>query len=158
MNGSHFPCGKFVGSLRKQLFKEHLGLIGRKNEAIEVDVTDPISDHFYNEIWHQTASYNTDFYEKVFHCIPSDKIQTFSDLKGYQDEKPLYISETSRAQKMLESIEVNLSSIINFWQRVSSENFFQGHLVLLPLNFLSRETLTPNTASVEGMMPTSLWT
>lgn len=113
MNGSHFPCGKFVGSLRKQLFKEHLGLLGSKNQASEVDVTDPASDHFYNDIWHQTACDNTDFYEKVFHCIPSDRIETFSDLKKYEDEKPLYISETSRAQKMLESIEVKFS-IINF--------------------------------------------
>lgn len=34
----------------------------------------------------------------------------------------------------------------------------QGHLVLLPLNFLSKENLTPASNTVEGMMPTSLWT
>ncbi|XP_044253873.1 phospholipase D1 isoform X2 [Tribolium madens] len=138
MNGKKFPCGKFAGSLRKYLFKEHLGLLGKENEMIDFDITDPISDFFYKEIWHKTASLNTEFYEKVFHCIPTDKVRNFADLKKNQEEKPLYINEISRAEKMLESI--------------------QGHLVLLPLHFLCQESLTPAASSVEGMMPTSLWT
>lgn len=107
MNGESFPCGKFAGSLRKQLFKEHLGILGREHEMINIDVTDPVSEEFYKSVWHRTASYNTDFYEKVFHCIPTDKVSTFSELKRYQEEKPLYVSEISRAEKMLESIEVS---------------------------------------------------
>nr|CAH7741165.1 unnamed protein product [Callosobruchus chinensis] len=138
MNGSAFPCGQFSGSLRKYLFKEHLGVLGKENELFDFDVTDPISDHFYHEIWRKSASLNTEFYEKVFHCLPTDSVQTFADLKKNHEEKPLWISEYSRAQKMLESI--------------------QGHLVLLPLNFLCKENLTPAASSVEGMMPTSLWT
>lgn len=106
MNGESFPCGKFVGELRKHLFKEHLGLLGRENEAIDMDVTDPISEHFYKEIWYKTASLNTEFYEKVFHCIPSDKVQSFADLKKNQEEKPLYVNEISRAEQMLQSIQV----------------------------------------------------
>ncbi|VEN40536.1 unnamed protein product [Callosobruchus maculatus] len=138
MNGSAFPCGQFAGSLRKYLFKEHLGVLGKENELFDFDVTDPTSDHFYHEVWRKTASLNTEFYEKVFHCLPTDSVQTFADLKKNHEEKPLWISEYSRAQKMLESI--------------------QGHLVFLPLNFLCKETLTPAASSVEGMMPTSLWT
>ncbi|KAJ3657730.1 hypothetical protein Zmor_009514 [Zophobas morio] len=138
MNGKSFPCGKFAGSLRKYLFKEHLGLLGKEHEMIDFDITDPISDYFYKEIWYKTASLNTEFYEKVFHCIPTDKVETFADLKRSHEEKPLYIDEISRAEKMLESI--------------------QGHLVLLPLNFLKEEYLMPAVASVEGIMPTSLWT
>jgi hypothetical protein len=34
----------------------------------------------------------------------------------------------------------------------------QGYLVNLPLQFLSSEVLTPNSTSVEGIMPTALWT
>lgn len=138
VNGQSFPCGKFVGTLRRQLFKEHLGLLGKENEMIDMDVTDPVCEHFYREVWQRTASLNTEFYEKVFHCIPSDSIETFADLKRKHEEKPLYVTETSRAEKMLESI--------------------QGHLVLLPLNFLCKENLMPTAGSVEGMMPTSLWT
>nr|CAH7741167.1 unnamed protein product [Callosobruchus chinensis] len=109
MNGSAFPCGQFSGSLRKYLFKEHLGVLGKENELFDFDVTDPISDHFYHEIWRKSASLNTEFYEKVFHCLPTDSVQTFADLKKNHEEKPLWISEYSRAQKMLESIQVRPS-------------------------------------------------
>ncbi|GJQ65160.1 Pld [Trypoxylus dichotomus] len=138
MNEAAFPSGRFAGSLRKFLFKEHLGLIGREHERIDVDITDPTSDHFYNDIWYSIASLNTEFYDKVFHCIPSDHVETYAQLKEYISQKPLYLTEISRAEKMLESIE--------------------GHLVLFPLKFLCQENLTPGAGSVEGIMPTSLWT
>ncbi|XP_018573262.1 phospholipase D2 isoform X1 [Anoplophora glabripennis] len=138
MNGKSFPCGEFAGSLRKHLFKEHLGTLGQENEVFDLDVTDPTSDYFYREVWYKTASLNTEFYEKVFHCLPTDSVQTFGDLKKNHEEKPLWVNEYSRAQKMLDSI--------------------QGHLVLFPLNFLCKENLTPAANSVEGLMPTALWT
>jgi len=34
----------------------------------------------------------------------------------------------------------------------------QGHLVLLPLNFMSEEDLTPASGTPEALMPMSLWT
>ncbi|KAL1509537.1 hypothetical protein ABEB36_004252 [Hypothenemus hampei] len=138
MDGNPYPCGKFAGSLRKHLFKEHLGLLNDKSDTLEFDVADPISDYFYREGWYKTASLNTEFYEKVFHCLPSDNVETFADIRRVYESKPLWVNELSRAEKMLESI--------------------QGHLVFLPLNFLSKENLTPAAASVEGIMPTALWT
>ncbi|KAH1027619.1 hypothetical protein HUJ05_001096 [Dendroctonus ponderosae] len=125
MNGNAYPCGKYAGTLRKCLFKEHLGLLD--NSACTAE-----------EGWYKTASLNTELYEKVFHSLPSDSVETFADIKKNNETKPLWVEEFSRAEKMLESI--------------------QGHLVLLPLNFLSKENLTPAAASVEGMLPTSLWT
>lgn len=107
MNGERFPCGKFVGELRKQLFREHLGLLDNENKVVDIDISDPVSDYFYKEVWHKTASLNTEFYEKVFHCIPTDKVQTFADLKKQQEEKPLYVTEISKSEKMLESIQVS---------------------------------------------------
>ncbi|XP_060530761.1 phospholipase D2 isoform X2 [Cylas formicarius] len=138
MNGNAYPCGRFAGGLRKYLFKEHLGLLGHEDEAIDYDVVDPVCDYFYREGWYKTASLNTEFYEKVFRCLPSDSVASFTDLKRFAEGKPMWVDEFSRAEKMLDSI--------------------QGHLVLLPLNFLCNENLTPAAASVEGMMPTSLWT
>lgn len=107
MNGEHFPSGKYAGSLRRQIFKEHLGLIGRENELIDFDVTDPVCEQFYTNKWYLTASLNTEFYDKVFHCIPSDNVETFSQLKEYISMKPLYITEIGRSEKMLESIQVS---------------------------------------------------
>ncbi|XP_044748826.1 phospholipase D2 isoform X3 [Coccinella septempunctata] len=138
MNGQPYKCGKFAGSLRKYLFKEHLGILGKESENINIDVSDPIIDSFYKEIWYNTATLNTELYEKVFHCIPTDKVETFSQLREYKQEEPYYTTETARAQKMLDTI--------------------QGHIVLLPLKFLSQELLTPSANSMEGIMPTALWT
>ncbi|XP_030747183.1 phospholipase D2 [Sitophilus oryzae] len=138
MNGNPYPCGLYAGSLRKYLFKEHLGLFDDDNDTVDFDVADPISDYFYREGWYKIASLNTELYEKVFHVIPSDSVETFQDLRRNNEIKPLWVDELSRAEKMLEDI--------------------RGHLVFLPLNFLSKENLTPAAASVEGIMPTSLWT
>ena len=107
MNGENFPCGRYVGSLRKQLFKEHLGLIGREHEMIDMDVTDPISNYFYHDVWYGTAQLNTEFYEKVFHCLPSDVVETFASLKEYITQKPLYATELSKSENMLENIRVS---------------------------------------------------
>ncbi|KAF2895275.1 hypothetical protein ILUMI_10901 [Ignelater luminosus] len=130
MNGRSFPSGMFAGSLRKRLFKEHLGLL--EVEESSVDVTDPVVEQFYRGVWYKTASSNTHIYEQVFHCIPSDGVQTFNDLRDYQDRKILCNMELLRR--------------------------IQGFLVLFPLEFLSKESLIPKARTVEGIMPTSLWT
>lgn len=135
MNDIPFPCGKFAGSLRKQLISEHLGLF-KTNE--DIDVTDIIKKSFYKDVWCARSNRNTEIYEKVFHVIPTDKVVNFSMLKQYQDEEPLSSSNTLLAQEMVEQIK--------------------GHLVNMPLHFLCNEDLKPAAGTVEGMMPTALWT
>ncbi|XP_076675622.1 phospholipase D [Andrena cerasifolii] len=135
MNDIPFPCGKFAGSLRKQLISEHLGLL-KTNE--EIDVTDLIRKSFYRDVWCARSNQNTEIYEQVFHCIPTDKVVNFSMLKQYQDEESLCSSNPHLAQEMVEKIK--------------------GHLVNMPINFLCNEDLKPAAGTVEGMMPTALWT
>ncbi|KAJ1525142.1 hypothetical protein ONE63_009978 [Megalurothrips usitatus] len=130
-----FVSGHYGGSLRRHLFSEHLGLIDSDSN---VNISDPASDYFYREVWMKTAAENTAIYEEVFHCIPSDQADSFASLKKYQEEVALCHSDPVAAAKKLEGI--------------------RGHLVKLPLEFLSKEVLTPNPSSVTGMMPTSLWT
>ncbi|CAL7948306.1 unnamed protein product [Xylocopa violacea] len=134
LNDIPFPCGKFAGSLRKQLISEHLGLF-KTNE--DIDITDIIKNSFYRDIWCARSNRNTEIYEEVFHCIPTDKVVNFSILKQYQGEKPLCESDPHLAQEIVEQIK--------------------GHLVNMPLNFLCNEDLKPAAGTVEGMMPTSLW-
>lgn len=138
MDGNSFPSGHYAGALRRHLFKEHLGLLAGGSGSCEVDVEDPVVESFFRDTWHRIASDNTLLYEKVFHCIPSDEVRTFAELKKGLEQPPLYHSEWSKASVMLDNI--------------------QGYLVLLPLHFLEQETLTPASSSVEGIMPTSLWT
>ena len=61
MNGEPFEAGKFAQSLRKHLFREHLGLM----DDDSIDLQDPISEDFYRKIWIQTAETNTSTYDKV---------------------------------------------------------------------------------------------
>lgn len=103
MNDIPFPCGKFAGSLRKQLMSEHLGLL-KTNE--DIGVVDIIKKSFYRDVWCARSNQNTEIYEEVFHCIPTNKVINFSMLKQYQAEEPLYLSDPLLAQEMVEQIKV----------------------------------------------------
>ncbi|XP_071557786.1 phospholipase D1 isoform X2 [Temnothorax nylanderi] len=135
MNDIPFLCGKFASSLRKKLFREHLGLLNTKED---INIDDAIIKSFYKDVWCARSKRNTEIYEEVFHCVPTDKVVNFAILKQFQEKVPLSISAPLLAQEMIENIK--------------------GHLVNLPLNFLCNEDLKPAVATVEGMMPTALWT
>ena len=87
-----WKAGKFAATLRRQIFKEHLGL---SNETDHEKVTtlsspppipfdeqelskddhivlDPISDEFYYNFWQQTATVNAEAFRTVFHCVPDE--------------------------------------------------------------------------------------
>lgn len=100
MNGLPFNSGKFAGSLRKELFTEHLG-----HFSIE-DIDDIVIDSFYLDVWQKQSKSNTQIFEEVFNCIPADKIVNFSMLKQYQRETPLSIRDPISAEKMIWNIQV----------------------------------------------------
>ena len=60
------------------IFREHLGVT---NDGNETDVTDPVAASFYKGIWMKQASLNTVVFEKVFKCVPTDSVRSFSELK-----------------------------------------------------------------------------
>lgn len=106
MNDIPFSCGKFASSLRKKLFREHLGLLKTKED---IDIDDAIIRSFYKDVWCARSKRNTEIYEEVFQCIPTDKIVNFAMLKQYQDKIPLSSSDPLLAQEMAESIKVGVS-------------------------------------------------
>ncbi|XP_011180808.1 phospholipase D2 isoform X2 [Zeugodacus cucurbitae] len=138
MNGKKYPSGVFAGRLRKFLFKEHLGLLDPDADRMPIDVTDPVIDQFWNGMWRRTATRNTELYEEVFKCLPTDKVKSYADLRKYQEEPPLSKSDPEMAMKRVANI--------------------QGFLVNLPLDFLNKEVLTPPGTSKEGLIPTAVWT
>lgn len=105
MNNEVFPSGKFVGELRKHLFREHLGLLGEITDK-GIDVTDPVCDKFYRDTWIKIADDNTEIYENVFQCIPSDSATNFEELRTYQEKEPLAHSDPFAAKKMLLDVKV----------------------------------------------------
>jgi phospholipase D1/2 len=138
MNGETYPCGIFAGKLRKFLFKEHLGLLEPNPHRQPIDIIDPTIDKFWNGVWRRTSKRNTEIFDEVFHCIPTDVAKTFSAMKKYLEESTISRTRPDEAANELKRV--------------------QGFLVDLPLDFLCNEILTPPSASKEGLMPTSLWT
>ncbi|ETV76271.1 hypothetical protein, variant 3 [Aphanomyces astaci] len=58
--------GRFGHHLRRRLFQEHLGM----------DLVDPTSDASWHQI-RRLAHTNTDIYERVFQCFPTDKFPSY---------------------------------------------------------------------------------
>jgi phospholipase D1/2 len=103
MNGQDYKAGKFAHTLRMQLFREHLGLLDNP----EIDIRDPVSEHFYRNIWQQTAATNTEIYDEVFQCVPTDKCETFLQFAQYQTQHLLSITDPVRARILLKDVSVS---------------------------------------------------
>ena len=96
MNGQPWVCSKFGATLRRQLFRKHLGLLPPQDmrrpdqnfEPVGVPnhydlgsiedqmVTDPLSDDFLN-LWNSRAKQNTDAFRRIFHPVPDDTVRTW---------------------------------------------------------------------------------
>ncbi|XP_047676519.1 phospholipase D1-like isoform X2 [Tachysurus fulvidraco] len=133
MDGQEYQAGKFALQLRLECFKTILGAFTDPS----INVTDPISDRFYKEVWITTASRNASIYEKVFRCLPSGLVRNLQELVSFQT-KPGLDKDPAKAQEMLKKI--------------------RGFLVQFPLDFLSEENLMPSVGTKEAMVPTEIWT
>lgn len=148
MNGKPYQCGRFIGSLRRYLFREHLGLlektvnsnemVNRKAKKDRIDVRDPISDKFFKEIWLKIAQSNTSIYDSVFGVIPCDSVHNYEQLKQWKNKNWLVDVDPVEAQKKISQIK--------------------GHLVMFPLNFLKDENLEPAPGSTASLVPQTVWT
>ena len=134
MNGQEYQCGKFAGGLRKHLFREHLGLLDKSHS----DITDPVCDEFYDNIWTRTANTNTLLYDELFSVIPTNSIPTLKASRELQTKVRPLVETFGR------DIRTKLDSI-------------KGHLVLFPTQYLEEEDLQPATLAKEGMVPQDLW-
>ena len=104
MGGMPYPVARFATTLRRALYKEHLGLIppqdcqdpkeqvtsfmrcapipnedqiGNPNDNL---VADPLADSTL-QLWNDTAKRNTDAFAAVFRPVPTDLVR---DWKAYQ--------------------------------------------------------------------------
>ena len=74
----------------------------------------------------------------MFRCVPTDHVTTFSELRQYQSEPALCDTDPAAAEDLLHKV--------------------RGNLVLIPLQFLHKESLTPKVGQKEALLPTYLWT
>ncbi|XP_068558429.1 phospholipase D1a [Cebidichthys violaceus] len=134
MDGQEYEAGPYALQLRLECFRTVLG--GHTDTSI--DMSDPISDRFYKEVWMTTAGRNATIYEKVFRCLPSSLVRNMSELEQYQSKPGLAQTDLARAQEELRKI--------------------RGFLVQFPLDFLSEQNLMPSVGTKEAMVPTEIWT
>ncbi|XP_028288110.1 phospholipase D1-like [Parambassis ranga] len=134
MDGQPYAAGKFALQLRLECFKMILGA----HTDPSIDVSDPISDQFYKEVWMATSARNASIYQKVFRCLPSSDVRNILELEGYLAKSGLDKEDPARAQEELKKI--------------------RGFLVQFPLQFLCEQNLLPPIGSKEAMVPMEVWT
>ncbi|KAI8991905.1 hypothetical protein BDF20DRAFT_812470 [Mycotypha africana] len=140
MDGKDYEASKFAASFRRQLWKEHLGLlpdssIDEVNDNMlplpvpqidyteseeDKEVMDPLDDATL-ERWNFTARTNTEAFREIFHCVPDDTA-------FYPDPSQIDIGHVHNPELTVEEIRGQLSNI-------------RGHLVEFPYDFLKNVDL-----------------
>ncbi|PNS19358.1 Phospholipase D1 [Sphaceloma murrayae] len=121
MDGRPYQASRFAASLRRFIFRKHLGLVppqdytnGRDPNFQPVDsvprneydwgsredhlVADPLNADFVN-LWNGTARGNTEAFEKVFHPVPSDKARNWEEYESYYAKYFPLLKEDSKEQE-----------------------------------------------------------
>ncbi|KAH8146704.1 uncharacterized protein LAJ45_09387 [Morchella importuna] len=166
MDGAEYPAARFAATLRRQLWREHLGLLppetldasndpnaqppswgedgsppNEYDEGSKEDlfVRDPLGDEVW-ETWTGNALRNTEIFRELFHCDPDDNIKTWKDYDSFLPRGDNVKSgHLFVDEKMMSTKEVKakLSQI-------------RGHLVWMPLMFLQDEKLDEQGLSVNA--------
>lgn len=94
----------------RMLLRQHLTVpYGTKNWTIPTPAPiidphgfdDPISDHFFKDVWIAAAVHNTEIYRQVFHAVPDDLITTWKQYKEFvahheRLQKPVHDPNTDK--------------------------------------------------------------
>ncbi|PNP76299.1 hypothetical protein FNYG_10358 [Fusarium nygamai] len=99
MNGRPYTASRFAASLRRFLFRKHLGLVpdqrwdqpNRNWTPVDRDpndydwgspadhlVVDPLSPDF-QRLWTSTARVNTETFDRAFHPVPTNRVRTWKE-------------------------------------------------------------------------------
>lgn len=143
MNGAPYQASRLAATLRRQLWREHLGLLPAQeydspedpnsrsvDECLnQIDmgaedefVADPLSDGVWNT-WTSQATGNTDTYRMLFRADPDDNIKTFEDYDNFRPRGSRKEGHLFDPYMPVKDVREKLDLI-------------KGHLVWLPLDFL----------------------
>ncbi|KAG6038737.1 hypothetical protein E4U41_003764 [Claviceps citrina] len=145
MDGKPFEAGYHAATLRRFLWREHLGLLPAQdmdakddinaqppsviaeNDVFDKDetwdfVADPLSDQLW-DTWMGNAQKNTKIFRNVFHADPDDHIKTFDDYDRYLPPKGVKAGHVYDQFMPPEEARAKLSQV-------------KGHLVCMSMQFL----------------------
>lgn len=148
MDGQPYDAGPTVSTLRRQLWREHLGIAPEQpldasndpnakppGDAPNVldpnvehgDITlDPLSDELWNT-WTTQATTNTNIFRRLFRADPDDNVHTFAQLDEFlPDRRVVPVGHLADPYIPVEEVKRLLDQI-------------RGHLVWMPLRFLDEE-------------------
>jgi phospholipase D1/2 len=143
MDGKPYKAARLAATLRRQLWREHLGLLPSQdydaskhpnaqppnvcmNEILEGPendfVADPMNDDLWNT-WTGQATVNTDIYRQLFRTDPDDNVRTFEDYDRYRAKDGYKLGHLYDPFVPVKEVREKLDKI-------------KGHLVWMPLDFL----------------------
>ena len=148
MDGKPYQAGYHAATLRRHLWREHLGII----EAQELDasqdpnaqpptdcgndvgqgeeyefVADPLGDKVW-DMWTGQATKNTELYRLIFRADPDDNIKTWTDYDTFSPRKTVKQGHIHDPYMPAKELRSKLDQI-------------RGHLVWMALDFLRDENL-----------------
>lgn len=144
MDGKEYQAGHHAASLRRFLWREHLGLLPPQDldasndpnaqppgqgenqwfQGDEYDelVADPMSDKLW-DLWTGQATTNTDVFRHLFHADPDNAIKTFEDYQNFLPKGDRKTGHLFNEYMPVADVRAGLDKI-------------RGHLVWMPLDFL----------------------
>lgn len=143
MDGHDYEAGYHAATLRRYLWREHLGLLPPQDLDASKDinaeppgdspndvnegesyefVADPLSDDVWS-MWTSRATRNTEVFRQLFHADPDDHIKTFDDYAKFLPPKEIKTGHIYDRMTPAKEIRKKLDEI-------------KGHLVWMPMEFL----------------------
>ncbi|RYP16543.1 hypothetical protein DL765_005104 [Monosporascus sp. GIB2] len=161
MDGQPFEAGRQAATLRRYIWREHLGLLppqgmdasndpnaqppgeGSPNDPWDRDdsykfVEDPLSDDLW-DTWTANATRNTEVFRQLFHADPDDHVKTFDDYNEFLPPKGVKSGRVFDKFQPPDGIRNRLDDI-------------KGHLVWMPLDYLK------NVEMAETGLQVNSWT
>ncbi|GAA6056278.1 hypothetical protein JCM3770_007291, partial [Rhodotorula araucariae] len=156
MNGKPVKVSRFAATLRRQLYKDHLGLappemcppggsepvtaamraVGYPHDDTTMSpedelVMDPL-DPRTEALLRDTAAKNADIFNEVFHCVPSKDVENWAQAP-FVPPAPIKPGHVASLDMPVSHIKSRLSEV-------------RGHVVTAPLNFLREGKAPPGLA------------
>lgn len=166
MDGKPFQAGHHAATLRRHLWREHLGLIEAQELNASEDpnaqpptdcpndvgsgeefefVADPLGDQIW-DLWKSQATKNTEIYRQLFHADPDDNIKSFDDYEKFAPHKSVKQGHLYDKFVPVDEVRSKLDQI-------------RGHLVWMPLDFLKDAEMAEKGLQVNQYTEVcSLWT